>query len=66
MIELCPCFMVGAILSSLDFGLMILDFDFAQSNDFGLTPPSSVGLENFGFRIDVSEAYAAQRVFFHQ
>jgi hypothetical protein len=58
--------MVGAISSSPDFGLTILDFDFAQSNDFGLTPPSSVGLENFGFRIDVSEAYAAQRVFFHQ
>jgi hypothetical protein len=42
---------------SRDFGLMILDF--------GLTPPPSVELENLGFGIYVSEAYAAQRVFFH-
>ena len=48
--------MVGAILSSLNFGLIILDFDFAQSNDFGFTPPSSIDMENFGFWIDVSEA----------
>jgi hypothetical protein len=35
-----------------------------KSIDFGLTPASSVELEENEFGLDVSEAYAAQRVFF--
>jgi len=39
---------------SLDFGFWI--------DDFGLTPPNKC--RDWRFGIDVSEAYAAQRVFF--